>query len=627
MCGIAGLIDLGGIDRQTMSLRLDRAVERLAARGPDDRGTWFDDRAALGHTRLAIIDLSPLGAQPMVDDGLVIVYNGEIYNHQDLRRELQALGHQFRGQSDTEVLLKAWRQWGPAVLPRLSGMFAFAIWDGRELVLARDRFGKKPLIYANDGGRVTFASDLVALEHLEATRRPVDPAALRLFFALRFLPEPWSIVQGVRHLAPGHMARFSADGLATENWAKPAPAGPYRDEAEAAADLCARFDAAVARRLVADVPVGAYLSGGIDSGLVTASMARHAAEVKSFTVGFAGVPAYYEERPAARQIADHLGLNHTEIEVDPAEALAAIDPMFDGMGEPFADSSALPSYILARETRRHVTVALSGDGGDEVFGGYRLYQGEFWADRYAALPGPLRRGVIEPIARLLPDSKSSRLTDGARRVKRFIDHGGKPALARRAGLARLLDETELDQLLAVETSAPTVEDIFAAARCGTPADDPLTAMLMGDQATILPADMLTKVDRTSMAVSLEVRSPFLDSEVVDCANAMPGPWKLKPGRGKAILKEAFADRLPADVFDRPKKGFELPIDRWLTGPLDDVTRRAVDAGRLQRQGLIRPDLPARWYDDLKSGRRDTAWHLWAMISFQAWWDRREGSAP
>ena len=627
MCGIAGLIDLNGLDREAMAVRLDRAVERLAPRGPDDRGTWFDDKAALGHTRLAIIDLSPMGAQPMTDGDLAIVYNGEIYNHLELRRELEALGHHFRGHSDTEVLLKAWRQWGPGVLARLSGMFAFALWDGRDLVLARDRFGKKPLVYAADGPRLAFASDLVALEHLEATRRPVDPAALRLFFALRFLPEPWSIAQGAHHLAPGHMARFSGGTLTIDKWATPSPAGPYRDEAEAAEDLRTRFDAAVARRLVADVPVGAYLSGGVDSGLVTASMIRQATDVKSFTVGFAGVPAYYEERPAARQVADHLGLSHTEIEVDPGEALAAIDPMFDGLDEPFADSSALPSYILARETRAHVTVALSGDGGDEVFGGYRLYQGEFWAGRYGAVPSWLRRGLIEPVVRHLPDGKGSRLTDGARRLKRFVDHGAKPAIERRAGLARLLDETELDALLGVEAAAPSVEEIFEAARRNTPADDPLTAMLMGDQATILPADMLTKVDRTSMAVGLEVRSPFLDSEVVDCANAMPGPWKLKPGEGKAILAKAFAGRLPDDVFTRPKKGFELPIDRWLTGPLDDVTRRAVDAARLQTQGLIRPDLPARWYEDLKSGRRDTAWHLWALIAFQAWWDRREGMAP
>jgi asparagine synthase (glutamine-hydrolysing) len=247
----------------------------------------------------------------MSDGDLAIVYNGEIYNHLELRRELEALGHQFRGHSDTEVLLKAWRQWGPAVLPRLGGMFAFGLWDGRDLIMARDRFGKKPLIYAADGARLAFASDLAALERLEGTRRPVDPVALRLYFALRFLPEPWSIVQGAHHLAPGHLARFSGGGLTIDAWAEPTPAGPYRDEAEAGEDLRARFDAAVARRLVADVPVGAYLSGGIDSGLVTASMARQTTGVKSFTVGFAGVPAYYEERPAARAIADHLGLDHT----------------------------------------------------------------------------------------------------------------------------------------------------------------------------------------------------------------------------------------------------------------------------------------------------------------------------
>ncbi len=625
MCGIAGLIELAGLDRGTVAPRLDRAVARLKARGPDDNGTWYDDHAALGHTRLAIVDLSAAGHQPMTQGSLALVYNGEIYNHAQLRTELEALGEVFDGHSDTEVLIRGWSHWGAAMLPRLNGMFAFALWDSgdQSLTLARDRFGKKPLSYALSGAQLAFASDLVALEEVEGTQRAVDPDALRLLFGLRWLPEPWSIAKGVFHLSPGHVARFDRQGFEARSFVEPEQLPAYTDEITAAEALRGRFDAAVAARMVADVPVGAYLSGGVDSAAVAAAMVRASDQVATFTVGFADVPAYYEERPQARVIADHLGTRHTEIEVTSADALAAIDDLFDGLDEPFADSSALPSFILAREACRHVTVALSGDGGDEVFGGYRLYQGELYAGAYQRLPAWLRNTVIEPVAGYLPDDKGGRLTEKARRLRRFVDHAGKKAVARRAGLARLLDDDQLDALLVQPSGhAPGVESIFAAARPKN-ALDPITAMLIGDQRTVLPGDMLTKVDRTSMANSLEVRSPFLDPAVVDCANAMPGPFKLQRGRGKAIFRETFGERLPADVFSRAKKGFELPIDRWLAGPLADLTRRAVDPVRLERQGLIRPELPGQWWDDLSAGRRDTSWQLWTLVAFQAWWDRRE----
>ncbi|MBC6440764.1 MAG: asparagine synthase (glutamine-hydrolyzing) [Rhodospirillales bacterium] len=629
MCGLAGLVDRNGLDRDAAVPGLERAVRRLHPRGPDDNGMWFDGHAALGHTRLAIVDLSAAGRQPMVRGSLALAYNGEIYNHAELRAELEEAGTVFEGHSDTEVLIRAWERWGEGVLNRLNGMFAFALWDTarKALFLARDRFGKKPLLFARTGTRLAFASDLVALEAVEGTRRDVDPAALRLLFALRWLPEPWSIAAGVRHLAPGHVARFDRDGMAMRSFVEPETLETYTDEETAAADLVGRFDAAVARRMVADVPVGAYLSGGIDSALVVAAMVRNASTVRTCTVGFADVPAYYEERPQARAVADHLGTEHTEIELGADDALAAVGPLFDGLDEPFADSSALPSFVLARETRRHVTVALSGDGGDEVFGGYRLYRAELYAEAYRRLPGWLRSSAIEPAARHLPDAKGGRLAELSRRARRFLDHAGKQAIARRAGLARLLEEDELDRLLVHPSGhTPTVEVLFAAARPKTGAD-PLTAMLMGDQRTILPGDMLAKVDRTSMANSLEVRSPFLDASVVDCANAMPGAFKIRRGAGKAILRRAFAGRVPAAVFRRPKKGFELPIDRWLAGPLSDLVKASCDAERLRRQGLIDPDLPGRWRDDLLAGRRDTSWQLWTLIAFQAWADRRARALP
>jgi asparagine synthase (glutamine-hydrolysing) len=576
-------------------------------------------------TRLAVIDLAPRAAQPMQGHGAVIAYNGEIYNFRALRDELVGQGSTFITESDTEILLAGWRHWGEGLLDRLVGMFAFALWDPRDgvLLLARDRFGKKPLLWADDGGRVSFASDLVALDHLRATSADIDMSALRQLFTLRYLPEPTSIRPGVRKLPPGHVLRVDGKGTSLRRWydlaASRRPA--HADDGEALADLTQRFDTAVADRLVADVPLGVFLSGGIDSALVAAAMARQGGTVKTFTVGFEGAADYYEERPAARMLADHLGTDHTEVAVSGGEALAAIDAVFDGLDEPFADSSAVPMYLLARETRRAVTVALSGDGADEVFGGYRKYRAERYAGLYQTIPAWLRSGLIEPLVAALPESKSSPLLENFRRLRRFTAHAGASPAARQAGLNRLLGADDLDSLFAVPAAAPDLEALIAGLRQSSGDDDPINAMLAADIALGLPGDMLVKVDRMSMANSLEVRCPFLDHRVVECAAALPGRLKVGRDGGKIALRRAFADRLPAEVFLRPKKGFELPIAEWLTGPLAERTRRAIDPERLRRQGLFRPDLPRAWYDALLTRRRDTSESLWTMVAFQAWYER------
>ena len=625
MCGLAGIVDLGGLDATALAPRLDAAIRRLTPRGPDAQARYADPHAALVHARLKIIDLSDAAAQPMARHGAVLVYNGEIYNFKKLRGELEALGCVFESRSDSEVLLAGWRHWGRDLLPRLNGMFAFALWmpEAKRLVLARDRMGKKPLLFRHDGQRLAFASDLAALEALGEHRGEIDRAALGLLFSLRYLPEPHAILAGIEKLPPGHFATFDDSGMVVERWYSLATerAAPPAGEAAAEAGLRERFDAAVADRLVADVPLGVFLSGGIDSALVAASMAAGGAPVQSFTVGFEGAADYYEERPAARAIARHLGTEHTEIEVTPADALAALDGVFEGLDEPFADSSALPTFLLARETRRHVTVALSGDGADELFGGYRKYQGELAAGRYQALPALLRRGLIEPAARWLPESKSSPLFERFRRVRRFLAHAGKPPVARQAGWARLFGEAELARLFTDSLPAPDLDALYAAARARAEDGDPINAMLAADLEIGLAGDMLVKVDRMSMANSLEVRCPFLDHRVVEWAAGLPGPLKLAPGEGKRILRRAFADRLPAEVFARPKKGFEIPVAQWLSGPLADLTRRAIDPARLAREGLFRPELPARWYDDLAARRRDTSEALWTLICFQSWAER------
>jgi asparagine synthase (glutamine-hydrolysing) len=631
MCGIAGIVDFGGIDAAEMAPRLNRAVARLARRGPDGTGTWHDDTCALAHTRLAIIDLSEAAAQPMEGHGGVIVFNGEIYNFALLAGELRRLGHRFVSRSDTEVLLAGWRAWGVGLLDRLVGMFAFALWspEARELVLARDRFGKKPLVYHHQEGQLSFGSDLVALSHLTGTTPGIDPTALRLLFALRYIPEPWTIHAGFHKLPAGHVAVFNRKGVYVRRWYSLAKARPprYRDEAEAAAVLRQRVDAAVADRLVADVPVGAFLSGGIDSAIIAASLAAQGKPVRTFTVGFPGASAYYEERPAALRVARHLGLDHTEIEVGAAETGRVLDDVLDGFDEPFADSSAIPTCLLARETRRQVTVALSGDGADEVFGGYRKHLAELHAERYRRLPGWLRRRLIAPLVGLLPEGKDQRWRERARQLRRFVAHADGDPASRQAGWIRDLAENELDALFApaVAEAETGVESLVAVLREDAADEDPINAMLAADIALVLAGDMLVKVDRMTMHHALEVRCPYLDQRVVECAAAMPGSFKLANGTGKRILRLAFADRLPAEVFARPKKGFEVPIARWLTGDLVELTRRAIDPERLRRQGLFRPELPQQWFEDLRTGRRDTAWSLWTMVVFQAWADRQSGA--
>jgi len=625
MCGIVGRVALGGIDRAATQPRLEAAIARLWPRGPDSQGRHIDERCAFGSTRLAIVDLSPAGAQPMTRAGLVITYNGEIFNFPALREELAARGHQFVGHSDTEVLLEGWREWGAKLLPKLQGMFAFALWDqsAGELTLARDRFGKKPLLYRQANGTLDFASDLAALQCLAATAGTLDRAALRLYFALRYLPEPWSILEGVAKLPAGHLARFSKAGLKIERWydLPAARMRPFQSEAEASEALRERLDAAVSARLVADVPIGAFLSGGIDSAIVVSLMAQHAPSVRTFTVGFAHAADYYEERPAARRLAEHLGTRHTELALTPADALQALDAVWEGLDEPFADSSALPEYLLARETKRHVTVALSGDGSDELFGGYRKYQGELLAERCAFLPRWLKRAALLPFA-ALPEDKSRPLFEATRRLRRFAAHGWKEGAARQAGWARNLAEDELDRLFLEPLPAPKVETLVDELRAATHDPDPINAMLGADIALGLVGDMLVKVDRMSMAASLEVRCPFLDHRVVECAAAMPGRFKLAPGAGKRILRRTFAERLPAEVFARPKKGFEVPIADWLRGELRELVARAVDPARLKRQGLFRPELPQRWKAEHEGGRRDRSAELWTLVAFQEWYERR-----
>lgn len=620
MCGLTGLLAFGGVDAPDLPARLERAMARIRPRGPDAEGEWQDGRCALLHTRLAIIDLSPDGNQPMHGHGGSIAYNGEVYNYRAVREELAGLGYAFRTHSDTEVILAGWDAWGEALLPRLNGMFAFALWrpaEGR-LVLARDRFGKKPLAYARTADGLAFGSDALAVTALAGHDGSLDRTALRLLLALGYIPAPHTVFAGVSKLPPGHLAVLEQGRFDVRRWYRLADAAeaPPAEPAAVDARLRERFDAAVAARLVADVPVAAFLSGGIDSALVAASLAHQRQRVETFTVGFRDAPAYYEERPQAAAVARHLGLPHHAIELSADGALDALDGIVAAMDEPFADSSAIPTYLLSAAMASHVKVALSGDGADEAFGGYRKYQGELQAERYRRLPAWLRRGLVEPAAALLPESKQSRLLEKARRLRKFTAHAGKPAAERQAAWASLLTAEEMDRLLGPAPDPVAAQ--VAALRAEIGEADPINATLYADIGLVLPDDMLVKVDRMGMAHGLEIRSPFLDPAVMALAMGLAGTDKVRPGAGKYVLRRAFADRLPAEVFARPKKGFEAPIARWLAGPWRERMMAATDPGFLAGLGFRDTALPRRWADALVRGGRDTSWRLWTFVVLHAW---------
>ena len=625
MCGIAGLVDLGGLD-DTAADRARAARDRLRRRGPDGEGIWSDERCTFVHTRLAIIDLSPGGAQPMQRDGLVITYNGEIFNYAEIRAELVDRGHSFASNSDTEVILAGWREWGKDLLPRIVGMFVFAIWDtaAQTLYAARDRFGEKPFLYAATENRFAFGSSLQACETMLGEMRPIDPAVLRAYFTLRFVPEPWSIASGIHKLPAGHWLTFDKSGARIGRWYDLAQSRSVRpqDLEQAEAELRRRFDAAVEARLVSDVPVGVFLSSGIDSALVAASVARSGQKLKTFTVGFEGAPGYYEERPMAAQVARYLGAEHHEISVDFSRAAAALDQVILGLDEPFADASAVPTFLVSQATRNEVTVVLTGDGADEVFAGYRRYWAELYQAYWNKLPAAARNGLSRLLSRL-PESKDSHLLEKVRRLRRFAEttHGG-PA-ERQAAWMRLISEKEAAALLG---SAPAQvirpEGLIDALRQAAHDPDPINAMLAADVALELPSDMLAKVDRMSMAHALETRTPFLDQRVVEWAFALPGSDKLdvqgwRP-MGKRILRSAFRDRLPADVFTRPKRGFEMPVGALLGGAAKDRLLASTDPAALRRQGIINPDVVQQWRRELETGSRDTSWHVWAVVAFQEW---------
>ena len=596
-------------------------IATLRHRGPDGEGVWSDDRVGLAHARLAIIDLSDAAAQPMSDaDGLVhVVHNGEVYNFPELREELMGLGHRFKSQGDTEVIVNGYKQWGEAVVRRLRGMFAFALWDAgaRRLLLVRDRMGQKPLYYAWRGGQLVFGSEIKALLAAPGAARVPDLEAIHHYLTYMYVPAPFTAFTGVRRLDPGHYMVVE-DGGATRTeryWSLPDPgAARPRPAPELAEEVTARLDEAVRLRLIADVPLGAFLSGGIDSASVVASMARASSgPVKTFTIGFAD--QRFDERVYARMVAERFSTDHSEYVVE-ADAVAVLPKLVWHYGEPFADASAVPTWYVSEMTRGHVTVALNGDGGDEGFLGYPRYSGCRLGAMTDALPAPAR-SLMAALGRALPFETSRRRI--LRYARRFLVDAAAQAGERYVGWVTLFSQGAKDGLygdaMREHLAAPS-EDLLLRL-LGNGAFDAGRAA-HADIHSNLPDDLLVKVDVATMAHGLEGRSPFLDHELMDFAASIPAAQRMRGLRTKALLKSAMAARLPRALLRRPKRGFGVPLGQWLRHDLKELAHDTLLSQRARTRGLFRPRAVERLLDEHMAGGRAHHDRIWALLMLELW---------
>jgi asparagine synthase (glutamine-hydrolysing) len=639
MCGISGFLDRRAAMPDWDLARVAGAMSQaLFHRGPDDGGVWVEAEGgiALSQRRLSIVDLSPAGHQPMVSASgrFVIVFNGEVFNHEDLGRELQRDGIRFRGHSDTEVILEACEAWGvETTVERLIGMFAIGLWDRRERVLwlIRDRMGIKPLYWCEMGGHLLFGSELKALKAHPSFVGDVDRNALASYMRYGYVPGPLSIYEGVQKLQPGHILKVSGrrEVQVRAYWntrevalraKKKGFSGTENDAVEALHSLL--LDS-VRRRMIADVPLGAFLSGGIDSSLVVGLMqAQSTQPVRTFSIGFR--EESHNEVKQATAVARHLGTEHTELYVEARHALEVIPRLPEWYDEPFADSSQVATYLVSEMTRRHVTVALSGDGGDELFGGYnRHVWGQTVWPRLQQIPVGLRRGVAG-FLEMVPVGVWDGLLQMAPGRLKAVQGGTKmQKLAAVIGLEResaayrkLVSQWDAEGLvIGGEDRSQWVEEAGF--------DDFVEQMQCWDLETYLPDDILTKVDRASMAVALEARVPLLDHRVVEFAWRLPSEMKVREGRGKWILREVLDRYVPRELVDRPKMGFGVPLGVWLRGELRDWAESLLDEGRMRRDGYLAVGPVRRAWEEHQSGRRPREHALWTVLMFQAWLEREK----
>ncbi len=622
MCGVCGIVDLNN-SPPIRAEELDAMCKTIEHRGPDGTRTMIRDSVAFGHTRLSVID-TETGWQPIAneDKSVFVILNGEIYNFRELRKELEAKGHRFTTASDTEVVVHLYEDDGLEFVKRLDGMFALAIWDEPEkrLVLARDRIGKKPLFYSEVDGKLSFASEVKTLIETGQLEREIDPVALASYLTYGYVAEPLSIFKGIAKLPPAHILVYDASGLNVQQyWDLNREPDDSISLDDAVAETRRLTDRAVSSRLISDVPLGFFLSGGLDSSIVVGAAAQaSSSKLKTFSIGFE--EDSYSELGYARTVAERFDTDHEEFIVT-ADMGRDLESIVHYADEPFADSSMVPMYYLSRQTRQHVTVALSGDGGDEIFGGYDRYIGLGLARKYHRVPKFIRRGLIGPISGMIPESPGKR--SNLRRIKRLTYPATDSAEQWYVGWM---------QQFRVESHPAAFTSGFASAIAASGGwtdhmsnafaglDDPAAARSAQwvDTTTYLPGDLLVKADRMSMAHGLEVRSPFLDHHLVEFASRIPGEYSIKGRSGKQVLKRAYANLIPDEISRRPKAGFTVPIGEWINGPLRDSTRDLLLAPDAEVRRVIRPEFIARMVEQHATRRYDHAVRLWNLICLETW---------
>jgi asparagine synthase (glutamine-hydrolysing) len=621
MCGIAGFIDLweSGQPRAAdeRAAILDSMCRIITHRGPDDQGVLLNPGVALGMRRLSIIDLAG-GHQPISgeDGSVTIVFNGEIYNFLELKRKLESQGHIFKTHSDTEAIVHAYEQSGPSGLEMLRGMFAFAIWDekARTLFIARDRAGKKPLYYTTTpNGVFVFGSELKSILLHQDVKREIDVEALDAYFTLGYVPDPLSIFRNIHKLPPGHYLTFT-QGTATlkQYWDFNFREGPVRSETDYINELRALLDESVRLRLIADVPLGAFLSGGIDSSTVVGLMARHSSQpVKTFSIGFH--EDSFDELKYARLTAKKFGTDHHEFFVTP-DICDVADELAWHLDEPFADSSAIPTYMVSKLARQHVTVALSGDGGDELFAGYSRYQVEKKRGGFERLPKVLREGFLYEVSQHMPHAAWGRNylhNVSLDPISRFLDSVSVFTSLNRKSLYTSDFAIRLG-------NGGYANSLFHRLADTVKTNDHLDRLLFLDSKTYLPGDILTKVDRMSMAASLETRAPLLDHKLIEFVSGVPASLKLAGSESKYLLKQAIKDVVPAEILNRPKQGFGVPIQDWINRQLRSRIRETLREPRTRQRGYV----DSRYVDVLlkehENGRRDHSMALWALLMLELW---------
>ncbi|HEY2592760.1 MAG TPA: asparagine synthase (glutamine-hydrolyzing) [Chloroflexota bacterium] len=620
MCGITGVA--GSLRTEPVVLR--QMNDKLRHRGPDGEGTFWSDDVGLAMRRLAIIDLNT-GDQPIFneDHTVCVVYNGEIYNFLELRAELEGRGHRFATNADTEVIVHAYEEFGPDCVERLWGMFVLALWDSRRqlLLLARDRLGKKPLVYYADpsAGGVAFASELQALLAHPGVPREIEPSAIDDYLTYLYVPAPTTAYRDVRKLPPGHRLIWQAGRVSVEPYWR-VRFGDKRaiSEPEAVDEFGTLLRDAVRRRLIADVPLGAFLSGGMDSSSVVAEMAElSTTPVKTFSIGFG--ERDFDELRYARQVAQRFGTDHHEMVVEP-RALEVLPTLVRHYGEPYGDSSAIPTYYVAQMTRQHVTVALNGDGGDELLAGYERHWAARIAARYDTIPRFVRHGLIRPLVPLLPEPRQRRAF--MRRAKRFMAAAHLPVFDRylhwvgayTPAQKQWLYTLEFAELLHGNDSGRWLREALAP----EPRLDPVDAVVRADTLLYLPEDLLAKVDIASMANSLEARSPFLDHRLVEFCASLPSRLKLRGRTSKWLLRSLMRDRLPPDILARPKMGFGVPVGEWLRGDLRPLLEDTLFSPTALGRGYFRPEAVRALVDEHLTRRADRTSHIWALLMLELW---------